>query len=919
MNPAAIRRRRSPVRSCLALLAAVALLAAAAPACAQPAAPKKIATVEGITEYQLDNGARVLLFPDPASSTVTVNMTVRVGSRHEGYGETGMAHLLEHMLFKGTPTFPDPFKALQARTRDYNAITSYDRTNYYETMPATEDNLRFGIELESDRLTHSHFKREDLVKEMTVVRNEFEQYENNPGYILTQRMMAVAFEWHNYGKTVIGNRSDIERVPIEKLQAFYRKYYQPDNAVLVVAGKFDEAKALEFVTKYLAPLPRPKRELDKTYTDEPAQDGERTVTLRRVGKVPLVGLMYHVPAAAHPDYAAVEVLASVIGSSPSGRLYKALVEGKKATSVAGSGLGLHDPGLLSFDATVADKATAEEVRDLMTAVVENFKKQPFTDEEVERARRTYLAERERVLASSTSTATELSDWIGAGDWRLLFIHRDRVARVTPQDVMRVAEAYLKQTNRTTGMYLPTTEVVRATIPQTPSVTDLVKDYKGGAAVAAGEQFDPTNENIEKRIRRTTLPGGVKVALLPKKTRGETVVVDLTLRFGNAKSLTGWNEAADLVGSMLTMGTKKYTQQQLADELDKLKATLSTDSGLGGVTASIQAKRSTLPQVLELLRECLRAPTFPQDKFDLLKASYKQAMEKAQTEPNALGQNALIRKLNPYPPGDVRYIPTYKELIGHLDKVTRDQVVKLYQEQLGGTSGELVIVGDFDADAVLKQMSGILDDWKSPVSFERIRYEPNLKAPAGTENILTPDKESAYYYAGYQFKLTDTAPDYLALRLGNYILGGGTDSRLFDRLRVKDGLSYGAGSSLSVSSQPEGKASFTVNASCKPENIDKADKAAREELNKILKDGVSKAELDNAIKGYLEELKVARADDGELAGMLSGALHLGRTQLYYAEQERRIAKLTPEQVNAALRAHLHPDRLVVIRAGDFKKK
>jgi zinc protease len=201
---------------------------------------KKVTTIEGITEYQLDNGLRVLLFPDPSAANVTVNLTVFVGSRHEGYGETGMAHLLEHMVFKGTPTHRDIPKLLKEHGARFNGSTWVDRTNYFETMAGSDANLEFGIRLEADRMINSFVKREDLVSEMTVVRSEFEMGENSPERVLNQRMMAVAYEWHNYGKSTIGNRSDIERVPIDKLQAFYHKYYRPDNAMLVVAGKFDE-------------------------------------------------------------------------------------------------------------------------------------------------------------------------------------------------------------------------------------------------------------------------------------------------------------------------------------------------------------------------------------------------------------------------------------------------------------------------------------------------------------------------------------------------------------------------------------------------------------------------------------------------------------------------------------------------------
>src|SRR5205814_2098379 len=300
---------------------------------AEGPAPRKVATVEGITEYEFANGLRLLLFPDASQSKVTVNMTVLVGSRQEGYGETGMAHLLEHMVFKGTPRHPKVPKALQEHGAQFNGSTSSDRVNYFETLAATDENLEFALDLEADRLVNSYIKQEELESEMTVVRNEFERGENSPGAVLSERIAAAAYDWHNYGKPTIGNRTDIERVPIENLRAFYKKYYQPDNIVLIVAGKFEEQKALALVEKYFGAIPRPERKLPITYTEEPPQDGERLVTLRRVGDVSAVRVAWHIPAAAHKDTAALEVLAGILRTEPSGRLYKELVETKKASSV----------------------------------------------------------------------------------------------------------------------------------------------------------------------------------------------------------------------------------------------------------------------------------------------------------------------------------------------------------------------------------------------------------------------------------------------------------------------------------------------------------------------------------------------------------------------------------------------------------
>ncbi len=549
--------------------------------------PEKIVTIEGITEYRYKNGLRFLSYPDPSSPAVTINMVVLVGSRHEGYGETGMAHLLEHMLFKGSKLYTTALaldKAMEAHGVNrqlYNATTYLDRTNYYESFPAKDENLEFAIRVEADRLLTAFIRREDLAKEMTVVRQEFENGENNPPGILEQRMWSAAYEWHNYGKSTIGNRADIERVPIDKLQAFYKKYYRVDNIVLMVSGKFDEKKALAHVSKYFGVLDAPKERLEDTYTEEPPQDGERSVTLRRVGKVALAGLLYHIPAVAHEDNAACEILGLVLGDTPSGRLYNTLVEKKKASAISYNVTNLYDPGVISFTAKAADKVMPAEVRDLMIAEVEKLPQQPATEEEVARMVKKYLVSREQSLTKSVDTTIEMTEWIGAGDWRLMFVHRDRIAKLKAADINRVAAKYLKQSNRTVGMFIPSADVTRTPVPETPNLAAVLKNFKGGKAVARGENFDATPENIEKRVRRFTLSNGLKVAFFPKKTRGETVVGKLTLRFGNEESLTGKTTAAEFIGPMLMRGAKDRTRQQIQEQLDALKSTLSVGSSARG--------------------------------------------------------------------------------------------------------------------------------------------------------------------------------------------------------------------------------------------------------------------------------------------------------------------------------------------------
>lgn len=905
------------------LVGASAVIAAAEP-------PKKGAAVEGVTEYTFANGGRVLLYPEPSRPTVTVNMTVLVGSRHEGYGESGMAHLLEHMVFKGTPTHPEVPKALRDHGASFNGTTNEDRTNYFETMPATDANLEFGIALECDRLMNSFVKREDLMSEFTVVRNEFERGENSPTSILSQRISATAYEWHNYGKSTIGNRSDIERVPIENLQAFYKKYYQPDNVVLIVTGKFDEAKALALCEKHLGGIPKPSRKLDATYTEEPPQDGERVVTLRRVGAVASVGVAYHTPAGSHEDWAPLSLLGGLLSQSPNGRLYKSLVESKLATSAFASDENAHDPGLF-YAAASCQPDKLDAVKDILVTTLETLAETPFKEDEVEKAKVRNKRGSEMLQSNAVSMASALSSAASRGDWRLLFIQRDRVAAVKAADVNRVAKAYFQKPNRTVGLYIPTAEATRLVVPNAPPIDTIVKDYKGGTVAAAGEAFDPSPANLDARLKLIE-DGGLKAGLLAKKNRGETVSLVLTLHYGNEESLKGLTNAAAMLPGMMMAGTKKHDRQALREELDSLGIRINAGLGGGGrggrggggagttgqLTFSVEAKRETLAKALQLLGEILREPAFPADEFETTKRRMVANLSTNKTQPLDLAMNKLSRTLSPYSTDDVRYVPTLEETLERTEALTLDQVKKIYAEQVGASQVELGVVGDFDPDQTVKLVKETLAGWSSKVAVKRIDRKANENLTASQTDIVTPDKSNAEYLAGLTFPVSDADPDYAALRIGNLILGGSTlSSRLGDRIRQKDGLSYGASSMFSASSR-DAYASLMVTVSTNPANIDKVTAAVKEELDKFLMDGPTEKELADAKQAYLESQKVGRTGDGAIAGQIVSNLNLGRTFAREAELEKAIQALTSTKVAEAFRKHVDPKKLVVIRAGDFKK-
>jgi len=864
----------------------------------------------GVQEYNLDNGLKVLLIPDDSVDTITVNVTYLVGSRHEGYGESGMAHLLEHLVFKGTPKYPDTKTELTKRGARYNGTTSYDRTNYFETFPSSVENLRWALDLEADRMVNSRVTKENLASEMTVVRNEFESGENSPSRVLRQNVSAAAYNWHNYGRAIIGTRSDIENLPIERLQAFYKRYYQPDNAALVIAGRFDPATALKEVAATFGKLPRPERKLIRTYTVEPPQDGERQVVVRRVGDVQLAAVQYHVPPAAHPDYAGIELATSILTDQPSGRLHKALVETGKASGIYGDDRPQPEAGSVYFGAVVREDQPLDPVRDELIAVIEGFSKTPITAAELERARTQSLKELDLLLRNSRSLAISLSEVIAIGDWRLLFLYRDRLAKVTPEEAQAAAVKYFKPANRTVGLFIPTKSPERVEVPPPPQLAELLKDLRVAQEVAQGEAFVPTPENIESRVVRRTLPNGMQLAMLPKRTRGGTVVANLGLRWGDEQSKTGRAFACSLAGAMLSRGTQKRSYAEISDELDRLRANVSV--GVEGAT--IDTVRESFPATLRLVAEMLRQPSFPASEFEQVKRSALTGIDSQKSDPQALAGVSLARHLSPYPEKHWLYTPTLEERASAVRAVTLEDAKRCHQELVGGGDSELAIVGDFDPDEVTKLATELFGDWKSPSPYKRIERRQFDVAP--TDRVIeTPDKANAVYRAGLNLKVRDDNRDFPALVLANYMLGGSSDSRLFKRVREKEGLSYSVQSFLSASAQdPVGE--FGIAAIYAPQNRARLEQIVREEVERAARDGFTPQEVEAAKKGLVQARQVARTTDGTLAARLANYLTIDRTFKWDADLEARIARLTPDEVRDALRRHVPVEQLAVVKAGDF---
>jgi len=876
----------------------------------------KVTDVEGITEYTLPNGLQVLMFPDPSKPTITVNITYLTGSRMEGYGETGMAHLLEHMMFRGSTHHPNVKEELTAHGSNSNGTTSYDRTNYYEIFPASDESLDWALSMEADRMVNSFIADTALKSEFSVVRNEFESGENYPTNILMERVMATAYLWHNYGKAVIGSKEDIERVTAKILKTFYTKYYQPDNAVLLVAGKMDEQKTLQLICKYFGAIPKPTRVIAPTYTVEPPQDGERSVELRRVGDVQAVSCGYHIVSGSDDDYTAFEVLNEVLTGHPEGRLYHNLVESGLASSVWGYPYALKDPGFLYINADVLKTRSLDSAKDVMFATIKDIKTNPVTDKEVETAKNRLLKYFEENYRNSEYIGITLSEYIAEGDWRLAFLYRDRLKKVTADDVNRIAKTYLIKSNRTVGEFIPTEKPVRVTVPESPDVAKLVTGYKGQEALAQAEAFDPSPANIEKRTSRGTIKGGAKYALLSKSTRGNTVNAYITLHVGDEKTLENKSAIVSLTAGMLRRGTKNKTRAEINEALDKLSSSLYINGYGQSAGIFITSTKENLSQVLDILDEILHQPTFPEDELKTLKNETLNSLEQQRSDPQSIAFREYSRIATPRPKGNINYTMTADEEIEANNKVTIEDVKNFYTNFYNSAHADISFVGDFDFFRVKEKLNKIFANWNSPVAYTRVPDTYDDITPVNKE-IKTPDKKNATMVAGMNLKLRDDNADYPSLVMGDFIFGGGfLSSRLATRIREKEGISYGIGSFLQVSSEDESGA-FMSYAIYNPDNKVRMETAWNEELAKMLKDGYTDDELKKAKTGIMQSRETERASDEQLAYKLSSYLDHDRTMDWDKKMDDRLKDLTLNDVNGAMKKYLSADKITYVKAGDFK--
>lgn len=884
--------------------------------------PVLITSVEGVKEYSLKNGMKVLLIPDASQSNMVVNIVYNVGSRHEGYGEKGMAHLLEHMLFKSTKKLGDIKKELSSKGGNANGTTWYDRTNYYEVFPSSDENLRWSIEMEADRMVNATILQEDLDKEFSVVRNEFEIGENNPESVLSERLVSTAFLWHNYGNSTIGSKEDIERVKAKTLRVFYEKYYQPDNATLIIAGKFDSEKALEYIAKYFTTIKRPTRVLDKTYTVEPAQDGERFVELKRSGDIQTIQAVYHTVPYSHKDYAVIDAFIEILTADPSGYLYKALIETQKASSLYAYQPVVRDASYLLFNVTVPKDKNLEDAKKIFLSELDDIKNKTFTQADVDRAKSKLLKFIDNTKNNTVNFAISLTEVIGAGDYRLGFLYRDAVEKLTLEDINAVAKKYFLTNNRTYGVFIPSKEEERVKSVEVSdnNITALTSSYKGKETIEDTQTFESSIPNIKNNLIEYKLSNGFKYAILKKPIKGKKVVANFKFPVGNATDLANKSDISYIVASMLKTGTTTKTKEQIQDALDKMKAEISFYFQGQTLNVRVTTYEEFLTPTFELLQDLLTNSVFPESEMIKVVTEEKTRLEAYKNDPQNVVFEEADRRSKKYAKESIFYKATPDEKIASISTIKKEQLVDFYKTILGSNNGFGTVIGNLNDSAVSNLVTKTFGNWNSKSTYQKV-MPTYFETSKTNDKIITPDKENAAVAGKISFNMNVKSADYPAMMMANEMLGSGgfMTSRIPIRLREKEGISYGAGSFLTIPTDNE-VAFLGFYAFFNPTKVAKVEEAMTDEIRKVTStNGFTADELKSAIVSWKNERKTNLGVDNYLLNLINDKLNFGIPLEDFDSLEAKVDQLTVDQINTVIKKYLSLDKTIFIYAGDFNKK
>lgn len=895
---------------------------AAAPPAAPPVASPAVSLTQGVTQAVLKNGLTVLAKEIHTAPVVSVQLWYRVGSRNEGEGINGLSHQLEHLLFKGTKDRPIQFGRLfSALGSQSNAFTSYDMTTYYGTVK--RDKLDALLVLEADRMQNSRNTAEDLESEKRVVISELQGYENSPGYRLGRAVMRAAFPDRAYGLPVGGTKADVENFTLAQVQNYYKTYYRPDNATLVVTGDFDTKALLKRVEEIYGVIPQPAQPL----LNKPAQglgvlpdNRPKPITpivLKQPGSTPLLSIVYPLPDANHPDVPAIDVMDAILSEGRSSWLYQSLVEPGLASSVSASASELIEPGWYSFSASPAAGKSLAQVEQALQKTLGAFKQQRVSAEELDRAKTQLKAS----LIFGNQDITSQANQLGymqtvAGDYRFVDRYLEGIERVTAADVQRVAQAYLKPERQTLGFFEPTQ--ANGQTAASESVGKTAENFSPGAPVDPAEVAKylpptPVSAKSSSSVRLPqafTLSNGLKVLLLNDRST-PTVNLSGNIPAGTLFDTPAKAGLASLTASNLMNGTETKDALTIAKTLEDRGAGLGFGAGREGVGIGGSALKQDLPILVQTLADVLKNPTFPAQQLELSRQRSLVGLKAALDDPGRLGRRTLQQAI--YPENHPFHtFPTAESL----KRITREDLALFHRQYYRPEGAVIAMVGDFDPVQVRTLLESTLGQWKN-VGKPTPPVVPSVSLPSATTYLtkVIPGKSESVTYMGYN-SLSRKDPRFYAALVMNQILGGSTlSSRLGTEIRDRQGLTYGISSGFAAGIYP---GPFLISMQTAPGDVQKAINSTLALLRQLRETGITQAELETAKRSITSSYPVNLASPGDLVQAIVGNEITGLGQEELRRFPDKINAVTLAQIQQVISDLIQPDKLVIVTAGPAPK-
>ena len=879
-----------------------------------------LALTEDVRKTVLDNGMTVLTKEVHTSPVVSVQVWYKIGSRNEEPGVNGIAHQLEHMLFKGTKDRPIQFgRLLSALGSEFNAFTSYDNTVYFGTVK--REKLTALLTLESDRMQNSIIDAQQLDKEKRVVISELQGYENSPGYRLSRAVRRAAFPSQAYGLPVGGTKADVQKFTVDQVQYYYQKYYSPKNATLVIVGDFQTEPTLAAVKETFGKVPNssqssalsPPESNTNSAPSTPKSAPGAPIVLRQAGSAKFLEEVYPLPAVNHPDVPALDVMDYILTGGRNSRLYQALVESGLASNMSGGAANLVEAGWYELSATAAPGQELEKIEQVLTSEITQLRDKDVTEEELNRAKTQLRASLILENRDITSQAMQLgSNQSSAGDYRFTDRYLAAVQKVSAADVQRVAKTYLTSTNRTVGFFEPTKMDGKASTGSA-GAGQTSESFNAGPPVDPAEvaKYLPPEDSSTTQTNQSlpsefSLANGMRVLLLPDPST-PTVTLSGYMRAGtefDSKTKAG---LASLTAENVMNGTKTRNALQIAKVLEERGASFAFGANREGVNIGGSSLAPDLPILIQTFADVVQNASFPPEQLELTRQQALTSLKVELDTPSVLARRTFQQKV--YPENHPFHaFPTEDSLKG----ITREDLVRFYQEYYRPDTTILTLVGDFDPASVRSLLEKQLSGWQANGKAAVANY-PQVELPQKVVQVnpVLPGKTQSVTLLGYM-GINRKDPRYYSALVLNQILGGDTlSSRLGTEIRDRQGLTYGIYSFFQAGIHP---GPFLVQMQTAPEDAQKAISSTISLLKQIQQTGVTSAEVATAKRSIASQYPVGLAHPDSLAQTILSNEVNGLPPGEIREFIGQIDAVTLEQVNQTAKELLHPDNLVVVTAG-----